>query len=81
VYLLDKRAQGIVGKFNMQTNCTEIKKIYPTSIVANLGNCIKLYEYRMQKELTKLTLDSPVKYIEVLNSRAFVTSGKALSYY
>lgn len=43
VYLLDKRAHGLAGKFNMQSECSGIKKIYPTTLIANLGNCLKLY--------------------------------------
>lgn len=35
----------------------------------------------MQKELTKIPLDSPIKYMEVLTSSAFITSGKTLSLY
>jgi hypothetical protein len=81
VLLVDQRTEGIVGKFNMHASCHEIKKIYPTTILVNLGNCLKLYEFRMQKELIKITLDSPVKYMEVLNSTAFITSGKSLSFY
>jgi hypothetical protein len=81
IYLADKRAQGLMGKFNMQRDCLGIKKIFPTAFIANLGNCLRLYEFRMQKELLKLNLDSSVKHIEVLNSLSFVTSGKQISYY
>jgi hypothetical protein len=81
VYHIDQRTEGIVGKYNMQATCHEIKKIYPTTVLLNLGNCLKLYEIRMQKELTKVPLDSPIRYMEVLTSSAFVTSGKSLSFY
>jgi hypothetical protein len=63
VYLMDERTEGIVGKFNMHASCQEIKKIYPTTILVNLGNCLKLYEFRMQKELTKIPVDSPIRYM------------------
>ena len=43
VELIDKRAQGVVGKFNMQRDCGSIKKIFPTTFIANLGNSLKLY--------------------------------------
>jgi len=46
-----------------------------------MGTCLRLYEFRMQKELIKLNLDSPIRHIEVLSSLSFVTSGKQLSYY
>lgn len=49
IYLIDKRAQGLVGKFNMQRDCLSIKKIFPTTFIANLGNSLRLYEFRMQK--------------------------------
>ena len=78
---MDHRTEGIIGKFNLHASCHEIKKIYPTTVLVNLGNCLKLYEFRMQKELTKIMLDSPVRYMEVLNSSSFITSGKTLSFY
>jgi hypothetical protein len=81
VEVVDKRAQGLVGKFNMQRECSSVVKIYPTAFLANLGNCLTLYEFRMQKELLRLPLDAPVKHLEVLSSTAFVTSGKQLAYY
>lgn len=48
-FLIDQRAEGIVGKINLQTSCYGIKKIYPTTVLTNLGSCLKLYEIRMQK--------------------------------
>lgn len=81
IYLIDKRARGVVGKFNMQNDCSEVKKIYPTTFIANLGNSIKLYEFRMQKQLVKINMDSPARHVQVLNSLSFVTSGKQLAYY
>lgn len=81
VELIDRRAQGLVGKFNMQRDCSEVRKIYPTTFIANLGNCLRLYEWRMQKELLKVNLDNPIKHLEVLSSLSFVTSGKQLSFY
>ena len=49
MYLMDQRAQGIVAKINLQTTCLQIKKFQPNTILVNLSNCIKLYDYRMQK--------------------------------
>ena len=43
IYHIDQRAEGIVGKFNIQATCHEIKKIHPTTVLLNLGNCLKLY--------------------------------------
>lgn len=81
VELVDRRAQHLVGKFNMHCDCVSLSKMYPTTFIANLGNCLKLYEFRMQKELIKINLDSSIKHLEVLSSLSFVTSGKQLAYY
>ena len=66
----------MVGKFSMGATCSQLRRIYPNSFLANLGNCLKIYDCRVHKELFKLPLDSPVSYTLVLSSCGFVTSGK-----
>ena len=49
VWMVDRREQGVMGKFSMGATCYQLQKIYPNSFLANLGNCLKIYDCRMHK--------------------------------
>jgi hypothetical protein len=68
-------------KVKINDYCTNLKKIYPFSVLLSCGKNIKIYDIRMHNELLHAQTQENIKGIEVLSSKNFVTSGVNLTWW
>jgi hypothetical protein len=68
-------------KIKINDYCTNIRKIYPFSVLLSCGKNIKIYDIRMHNELFNTQTQENIKGIEVLSSKNFITNGINLTWW